>query len=308
MHGEGWKNIFGLFAFNLFILKQLLKNKNKITAIHACDFDTILPALLMKLFYQTTIIYDIFDWYVDSRNLGMLKYFVLLFEIAALKVADVTILCEEERINQLCCAPKRIWILPNIPNITYKSYPRIKTYDNTIKLSYVGVFAAHRGIEDILQYVQLHPDKYSIDIAGFGELENFVIGKADACNSIKYYGAVSYERGVQIMDNSDIIVAIYKTDIPNHRYAAPNKYYEGLFLGKPILTSKNTLVGMKTEEFQTGFVIGDTKDSICHFFDNIQICMIPILGENAKKHWVRAYSDYVNHFMAEKYLPFIVQS
>ncbi len=33
--------------------------------IHACDFDTILPAILIKSLYGKRLVYDIFDFYAD---------------------------------------------------------------------------------------------------------------------------------------------------------------------------------------------------------------------------------------------------
>lgn len=60
------------------------------------------------------------------------------------------------------------------------------------------------------------------------------------------------------MARSDIIAALYEKVVLNNEYAAPNKYFEGLYLRKPILTTRGTLVGNHTEEFKTGFVIGET--------------------------------------------------
>ena len=33
--------------------------------VHACDFDTILPALMCKWLWKIKVIYDIFDFYAD---------------------------------------------------------------------------------------------------------------------------------------------------------------------------------------------------------------------------------------------------
>lgn len=46
----GKKGIVFRFKWSLFITKYLLKNKKKFDVIHACDLDTIWPALLMKGF------------------------------------------------------------------------------------------------------------------------------------------------------------------------------------------------------------------------------------------------------------------
>lgn len=306
LYGSGWKNIKGLLGFNLFLFRWLLSHRKDIHIIHACDFDTILPAILMGLLFHKKVIYDIFDWYADSRNLGFLQYFVLLLERINLKCADVTIICEEERIKQLCCAPKCLWVLPNIPNLNQIDIGTdlLNGNDSIIRLSYVGILSRSRGLEKILKYLAGNT-RYSLDIAGFGELKNLVEKYADSCNNIIYHGTVPYSEGLKIMKKSDLILALYETNIPNHIYAAPNKYYEGLFLGIPILTTKGTLVGEKTEKLETGFAIGEDYNDICAFFDQLSINRINVLGYNAKKYWRSIYADYVSRFMQEKYLPYI---
>ena len=107
------------------------------------------------------------------------------------------------------------------------------------------------------------------------------------------------------MNSSDLILAIYETDIPNHIYAAPNKYYEGLYLGKPILTTIGTFVGEKTEKLKTGFSIGETFDDYNSFFSTISKETFITTGNKASELWETNYSNYVNRFMNNKYIPFI---
>ena len=68
-------------------------------------------------------------------------------------------------------------------------------------------------------------------IAGFGDdrIERRCI-EMSARENIKYFGTVSYEQGLHISYNSDIIYAMYCKTNPNHIYAAPNKYYEAMLL------------------------------------------------------------------------------
>lgn len=108
------------------------------------------------------------------------------------------------------------------------------------------------------------------------------------------------------MANSDIIIAIYEKKVLNNVYAAPNKYYEGLYLGKPILTTEGTLVGNHAEKYKTGFVIGETMDEMDAFFKQKDLkCKITEFGQNAKKVWKEKYCNYVKTFMNQIYLPFV---
>lgn len=307
LYGSGWGNLKGLLGFDLFLIKKLFKYRKKYSIIHACDFDTVLPAMIMKLFFRKKVIYDIFDWYVDSRELGFsfIRYFILLIESINLKFSDITIICEEERKKQLCVVPRKLWILPNIPNLGNSSFPGSQSKSEQINISYVGVFAKHRGIEKILKLVANHPSKYKLDMAGFGELEPMVRSAAEDSSNIVYHGSVKYTDGLSIMSGSDIILAIYEKTIPNHIYAAPNKYYEGLCLGIPILTTMGTYVGTKTNAKSTGFSIGETYEEMEDFFKSVTNEELKLRGKNAFEEWNFKYKAFIDQFMNEKYLPFI---
>lgn len=129
---------------------------------------------------------------------------------------------------------------------------------------------------------------------------------SDECPNISFYGTVPYEKGIQIMENSDIIMAIYEKVVLNNVYAAPNKYYEGLYLGKPILTTQGTLVGNHTEKYKTGFVIGESLADLESFWGQEHLQqLISEYGKNAKNLWEEKFKSYVQQFMIQKYLPFI---
>ena len=230
-----------------------------------------------------------------------------MLEKIVLRLSDVTIICDEERKEQLNCTPKELWVLPNIPDFNFKkSSPKNESEVNkTIRLSYVGAMPADRGIEKMLECVRRNP-ALQLDIAGFGIMDKMVKNYSDECPNISFYGTVPYEKGIQIMENSDIIMAIYEKVVLNNVYAAPNKYYEGLYLGKPILTTLGTLVGNHTEKYKTGFVIGESLADLESFWGQEHLQqLISEYGKNAKNLWEEKFKSYVQQFMIQKYLPFI---
>lgn len=302
-YGEGLKNILGLFLFNIFLLKQLLKYRKGYRIIHACDFDTIFPAIFMKFFFFKKVIYDIFDWYIDSRCISnsIAKACIYTLEYINIKCSDIVIVCEPERIKQIKYTPKKIWVLPNIPyfeNLTFES-----SENKTLTLSYVGILGEDRGLDKLIKYAKEHCN-VSLNIAGFGPLESLLkdIGNYP---KIKYYGTVKYAEGLKIMSKSDLICALYETTNANHIFAAPNKYYEGLYLGKPIITTKGTLVGYKTEKYQTGFSIGETYADLEVFLDSLKVNKILECSIQASKIWKEKYEDYIPNFMQNTYSKYI---
>lgn len=303
-YGAGIQNYKGIINFNWFLIKRLYKKRKSYNYIHACDFDTILPALTMKLFWGKKIIYDIFDWFVDGRHFTnkTLKKIILFLEKIALKYSDVTIICDKRRETQINYSPSKLMVLPNIPSIKYKLSETLAP-TMKLKLSYVGTMPSDRGLEKILTSVSKHPN-IELNIAGFGIMAEKVKEFSDRYNNINYLGIVPYNIGLNIMSQSDIIIATYEKTCRNNIYAAPNKYYEGLFLAKPILTTEGTIVADSTIEKQTGFVVGETQEDYDNFFNipNLKE-QSKHLGINAKKVWKDLFENYVEKFMKEQYLP-----
>ena len=108
------------------------------------------------------------------------------------------------------------------------------------------------------------------------------------------------------MNQSDIIVAFYEKKVKNNIYAAPNKYYESLFLQKPLLTTAGTAVGNKVEKYRTGIAIEEDADALRNFL--MEFSKQDLYAEmvnNADHLWNSQYVKYVDEFMHNNYLKFI---
>ena len=99
-----------------------------------------------------------------------------------------------------------------------------------------------------MKEVELH-------IGGFGKYEKYMEEAAKKYGNVKFYGRMQYEETLQLEDNCDLMTAIYDPSIGNHRYAAPNKFYEALFLGKPLLMVKGTGMSDIVEKEDIGVLI-----------------------------------------------------
>jgi len=309
-YGSGIKNIFNIILWNLFIFKTLIKIKN-IDIVHACDFDTVFPCIIIKKIKKYKLIYDIFDWYSDSRNTNnklLIKY-LRIMEIFACKNVDHIIICEDERKKQIGVRNIKslnISILPNIPDfksIEIKNDNDTFDYDrNCINISYVGVLSSHRGIIELCEVAKKN-QFIRIKIAGFGELENKIIEYAEKYKNILFYKRVNYEEALKIQKKSDLIYAMYYKTIKNHIYAAPNKFYESLFLEVPLITTAGTLVGEMTKKFNLGFVIDEGYDNLNNFLNNKNAIyeLLPKYKNNLKKLWEIKYKNYINIYMENNY-------
>lgn len=258
------KNIFPLLRFQVYILYFLIKNNKKIDIIHACDFDTAFSAFIFAKIFRKEIIYDIFDFYIDCCNVPKsMKKIILSLDNYIISHSDVVILCTEKRKEQINRSfPKKIEIIHNTP---YEKILKNKYLKNSekIRLVYVGVLLKEeRLIEELINIVKENKN-YELHIGGFGVLEKEIKEISDKYKNIIFYGKISYDKTLELENQCDIMTAIYDPQKRNHYYAAPNKFYEALMLGKPLIMVKNTGMSEIVEKNNNiGEIIDFNKESL----------------------------------------------
>ena len=237
-YGVSLKSLIGMLKFQFFIKRTLKKYKSKIDIIHACDFDTGYIACNFAKKNKKKIVYDIYDYYVDSRPTNkVLSKIIQTKEDDVINHADITIICGEWRKKQIRTSnPKNVLVIHNSPNIYFDS-KGVK--NKKIVLGYVGVLQSDRLIMEIANEVINHKE-FELKIGGFGPYEEQLKNMTKKYSNIKFYGSMKYEEVLKLESKCDFLFATYNPDIPNHKYSAPNKIYEAMALGKPIAVCKGT--------------------------------------------------------------------
>ena len=298
-YGHRLNNFLLLLAWYLFAIKKLIQYRKRYTIIHACNLETMPIAFLFKSLFGKKVIFDIYD---TSEKYRLERYFI--------RCSDLFILPSEKRLEQegfINNAWSNFLVVENVPIFTKVPTKHNGMQDvNKIVLSYVGTFQRQiRGLENMLRLV-LDDERFILELAGSGDgLEKDFEEASNTCSRIHFHGTVNYNKALEIMHSSDFIIAQYYLCAPVHKYASPNKFYESLFLGVPIITTKDTLVGYQTEDCDSGYVIGDGYEDLKNLFSNVDDTFIEayhIKEENAKKKWNADYKDYFNNHMINQYI------
>lgn len=311
----GFKAVKNRLGWMKFVYCSLKKIQTNGAILHGCDLDCAFPAVLYKTTHHSCkVIFDVFDWF--SATLYKQKNYILrafkLMERFSIKHSDYIIICEPERIEQIPFKVPRekVHILPNIPSFNDTTFLKLDnkySFNNSLlTISYVGGFVRERCLDEIINLAE--KGIVNLSIAGYGysdlveRLEN-----DKGCPNIKYYGKVEYQDGLNISYNSDVMYAMYATSNPNHVYAAPNKFYEAMFLGKPIFTTRGTIVERKVLDKQIGFISGEKEDEIEDVIHNISRNDIITKGIRAKEYWNNQYHNFTMLFLSSEYLQMISQ-
>lgn len=257
-YGEGIKNLKAYLSFQ-FSMRKWLK-KNDFDFVHACDFDTAFFSYGIVKIKKEKFIYDIFDFLFGDPK-GIFQKAVKKAQLYLINHADATIICTEERTKQIVgSTPKRLAVIHNTPASAQITKCANKTSQtNRIKIVYVGILQDYRLLKEISDVVS--SDKtVELHVGGFGKYENYFKDMANKFDNIYFYGRLTYDQTLSLENECDIMLAIYDPAIENHRFAAPNKFYESLMLGKPVVMVKNTGMSHVVENNGIGVLIDYSKE------------------------------------------------
>lgn len=303
----GLKAIFAKFRWMHFVFRYLKSKKNEVTTVHACDLDVAFPSVLFKIIYKNNlnIIFDVCDWLSASKRDCFIIRCLRMVERFTVRRCNQMIICEPERIKQIQFdVPIPIHIMRNIPSFKDTSFLKenvITPFNNdNVTVSYVGWFGQGRFIQEILDYAA--NGKINLLIAGFGmtSIEDQCKKLSKTTDNVRFYGKVDYIYGLQIMKASDLIYAMYCKTVPNHFFAAPNKFYESMLLGKPILSTSGIPLESKIKSIGIGYTIDETIEALNLFFENVSKEDLRIKGENAHKQW-SYFSSLTQKFLFGEY-------
>jgi len=131
-------------------------------------------------------------------------------------------------------------------------------------------------------------------IAGIGSDSEMVEKYARKCKKIQYIGWVpSYEGIIKKTLEADILFRFSDPKIPKTKYESPNKLFEAMMCGKPIIVTEGASMSDIVKNVNCGLVVpyGDTnaiKEAISRLRSDLELCQL--LGRNGRRAYKEKYS------------------
>jgi glycosyltransferase involved in cell wall biosynthesis len=223
--------------------------KKKYNAKLILDFHENWPALLSVSTHANTLFGKILSSEVQWRS----------YERSCAMEADriIAVVSEmKDRILNLGIPPNKVYILENTPQIITLdelNYERDKRF---ITLIYIGGISFHRGLQFVINGLSLIKNEVPVRlwIAGEGKYSAVlkqrvkVLGLSDC---VEFYGMVSKDKTEELMKKADagLIPHIRSEQSDN---SSPNKLFEYMAAGLPVIASNCTSVKRIIDETDTG--------------------------------------------------------
>jgi glycosyltransferase involved in cell wall biosynthesis len=291
----------------LFVIFQLSIEKWDI--VHAADFDTLFPALIVGKIKRKPIIYDIFDFYADMIAFPILprmsRKIIAKIDRFFMDFVNIIILPDGSRIEQIGKnSNKGIVIIVNSPNEDILNEVVIEEKrEKKFTIFFGGGIDEDRSIDKVSLAVK---DLYDVELIIMGPCTRDYERKLrETCKNIKivklFLKWIPYKEIIRQTVDVDLLFALYDPIIFNNKYASPNKLFEAMMCGKPIIVSDGTSMADIVREHNCGIVVDprdvtEIRDAIIKLKDNPQLCKE--LGKNGR----RAYEEKYNWSIMEKRL------
>lgn len=274
------KNTFvQIFKYIEFLFRFCKEYRNS-DILHCNDLSTLPVGVFVKLLFnrKVKIVYDAHEYEIHILSNQSQRSIKLAFylERFLIKYADKVITVSDSIANEYVRLygihkPALVLNCPPYANIDNQDLFRKELgirQDQTIFL-YQGSLGKGRGIEVLLEaFTTTSDDKNVIVFMGYGPLESDIKRHAEIHNTIFFKPAVSPQILLEYTATANYGISFIEDSCLNYRYCLPNKMFEYIMAGIPILVSN--LVEMKkiVQQYDLG-VVAKTNTSV-DFLDAVK--------------------------------------
>ncbi len=147
--------------------------------------------------------------------------------------------------------------------------------ENPVIMLYIGSLGEDRGVRELIEVFKSlnNNDNIYLIIGGHGEIEVEISEEMKKIDNTVFLGEVANEDVPLYTKACDVVVMMMNPEVEWHRIAMPNKLFEAMAAGVPIIASESTTYGDVVKKENCGVVIpygelGLLKKTIMELADN----------------------------------------
>lgn len=255
----------GYLHFITYAIRALARIRPDV--VHAVNEDMAFWLLPFKGFLFRWLICDVFDALHDrydgpDTNIGISNTLRLVSRCVRQR-ADRLIATDALRYERFGRHKTKTVIIENMPDVPVAAIKNLVPR-GPITIWVGGSLSKRRGLAQLLAAVE---DVQDVKILSAGWLyDSFAETVFVNHPRVEFLGIITPKEALQCAASSDAVFAFYAPDSTNNRYASPNKLYDALAVGRPIIMNCE----VKLSEFITRHNVG----WVCPYEDIIGLRMI----------------------------------
>jgi len=266
-HGRGTTQIF--FYLALYVRMLWRGWRIPFSVVHCHDLDTLPLGFVLGKIKRKPIVYDSHESFLEMFEDSVhpwVRRILERIENFMLRRVDVLITVGEKlRRFFVERGARRTAVVGNWKDLEeYKDTPEesqslrrsLGIPPNAIVVTCITQLLKNRMIQELVEAISPYPDVYVI-LAGKGELEPTVRRWASENPRVLYPGFIHASKVPSYTCASDVIYCGFDPAMVNFRFAAPNKLFEALAAGKPLITPDVGEIGDLVRRANCGVVMPD---------------------------------------------------
>jgi Glycosyltransferase len=277
-------------AFWTWVFIKLLLSRPKV--VHACDLDTVVPCYVYKKIFRKKLVFDVFDRYAMTfvpKNFKIMYAITNFIEELVTEYSDALIVANGEKVlMSFKKVPRHRQIILNYPYDDSANLSQRPKKNDLFTIVFTGHIRRHRGLELLIAVIGSLRD-IQLVITGREE-EKTLFNQLQGIPNVKYHGLIDDFELLVLQMSCGAMVAFYDPEFFSNNMPLPNKLFEAMMCGVPIITNVAQEI---VNETQCGIIVEyDNKDqikkAILTLRDNPQLCKR--LGDNGRKAFLEKYN------------------
>jgi hypothetical protein len=230
----------------------------RFNSVHVIN-ENLALVLLPLLIASRHWVLDIFDSFFLKSTSRLMSTFKILLQRVIYGSASIILVTDEARLHLLPeWSRKKTRVLPNYPLIDVSNVGGRSTRKGPLSLFFSGSIGNDRGIPFLINLLKQDPQ---LIIHAAGWLYDQEGEDLTRHSQVKYHGVIHQTAAAQIAKQCDYILCLYEPNIINNIYASPNKIYDGIQAGVPVIINKEILVSDFVRKEKLGVVLDSYSPS-----------------------------------------------
>jgi glycosyltransferase involved in cell wall biosynthesis len=255
-------------SYNIALFFFLLRNRFDL--YFSNDLDTLLPNYLVSRFYRKPLIYDSHEYFtgvpeIQSRPLVKWVWKSLERLIFPRLKHVITV---NESIAQLYYSDYgfRPRVLRNIGDNFVPSEPHRQELgldpEDVILINQGSGINVDRGMEEVVEALTLLPEHYKLLLVGKGDVIPTIksrVAELKLESRVNFISPKPYRQMLRYTLTADLGLSLDKDSNLNYRYSLPNKVFDYIKCGLPIVGSRVVEVNKLVEHYRIGAICKDHR-------------------------------------------------
>jgi glycosyltransferase involved in cell wall biosynthesis len=254
--------------FNCKLFFQLKREKFKI--LHAHDL-WVLPATVMAAFFaKKPVIYDVHEYVRGLEIFNQKKISGFIWKLAEriyIRFVRVIIVINDYHgrlLSQVYPNIPQPHFLMNFPSLEMDKHYHQRDFNQRDKKAvYQGILKEGRNLGRVIKSMSSMQAGF-LEIVGYGDLENelkTLVIELNLHEKIKFAGKINWDKLIEKTSMARAGLVLFEPDGLNYTYASPNKFFEYVSAGTPVIASNIPSFKDLIKKFEVGILVDHTSIS-----------------------------------------------